>query len=75
MTESDWKQLLAAFQKRHLLAHKMGVADGEYIFKTESSPEILGHKINISISELEQVMASLKTLGKKISAFLPSAKH
>ncbi|MFZ4616659.1 MAG: hypothetical protein ACOYM2_10765 [Rectinemataceae bacterium] len=46
--DDDWSFILVQFQKRHLIAHKMGVIDAEYVKKTEASESEIGRSISIS---------------------------
>ncbi len=62
-TAADWEHILCAFQKRHLLAHKMGVVDEDFLLATGDSPTLLGRKISISASEVLDLVARLKHLG------------
>jgi hypothetical protein len=59
----DWTAILRAFQKRHLLAHRMGVVDEDYLSVTGEPQSLLGRKISISSTEVRQVAASLRILG------------
>jgi hypothetical protein len=60
---ADWTQVLKAFQKRHLLAHKMGVVDEDYLSATGDSPALLGRKVTVSASDVRDLVARLKVLG------------
>lgn len=50
----DWTQLTRLFQKRHVIAHRLGVADEEYVAKTGDSSAVPGKKIPLSISEIKE---------------------
>jgi len=58
-----WMQILRAFQKRHLLAHKMGVIDEDYLSVTGESRSLLGRKVSVCATEVREVVADLKGLG------------
>lgn len=60
---ADWKHILRAFQKRHLLAHKMGVVDEDYLSATGESAHLLGRKVSIVAGEVRELVASLQSLG------------
>lgn len=66
----DWQCILRAFQKRHLLAHKMGVVDAEYLSATDDSVAVLGRKIEVSSKEVNQLVTRLKFLGDQLFAAL-----
>lgn len=62
----DWKHIMRAFQKRHLLAHKMGVVDVDYLLATGDSPSLLGHKVLIASAEVRELVARLQILGAEL---------
>ncbi len=62
----DWKLILRAFQKRHLLAHKMGVVDEDYLSATGDSPSLRGRKVSITASEVRDLVAHLHHLGVEL---------
>lgn len=63
---ADWKHILRAFQKRHLLAHKMGVVDEDYLSATGDSPSLLGRKVSVATSEVRELVARLQCLGAEL---------
>ncbi|MDI1347505.1 MAG: hypothetical protein PSV22_25960 [Pseudolabrys sp.] len=63
---SDWAHVLRAFQKRHLLAHKMGVVDEDYLSATGDSPALLGRKISLSAPEVRELVSRLQVLGAEL---------
>lgn len=69
---SDWAQVLRAFQKRHLLAHKMGVVDQGYLSATGDSSSLLGRKMSIDAPEVRELVARLQGLGVDLFRALES---
>jgi hypothetical protein len=63
---ADWKHILRAFQKRHLLAHKMGVVDEDYLSATGESSSLLGRKVSIDSAEVRELVARLQGLGAEL---------
>lgn len=59
----EWTLLVRCFQKRHLLAHKMGVVDEKYIAATGDSQSVEGRKIRISADEVASLIDAVATLG------------
>lgn len=59
LDEGQWKHVCAQFQKRHLLAHKMGVMDEEYVKKAGCNPELVGRKVDISPNDVESLISCL----------------
>ncbi|MHB9022209.1 MAG: hypothetical protein ACYC3A_10330 [Halothiobacillus sp.] len=70
LNDSEWALVLRCFQKRHLLAHKMGVVDEEYIQATSDHTAVLGRKSQVDSTEVRALVAALHTLGKQLSESL-----
>ena len=51
-TVPDWSDLVRLFQKRHLVAHRLGVVDQEYIDKTGDLSAVLGKRVGITADEV-----------------------
>lgn len=60
LDENKIQFIIEQFQKRHLFAHKMGVADEEYIKKTGLSSSIIGKKITTTEEEIKELILLLK---------------
>ncbi len=73
LTDQEWAFVLKCFQKRHVLAHKMGVIDGDYVRKTGISPSLVGRKVNIYTQDAKNLCAQLRVIGKNLSNGLRSA--
>ncbi len=67
---TDWAHVRRAFQKRHLLAHKMGVVDEGYLSETGDPPSLLGRKIAISTPEVRELVTTLQSLGRELFRLL-----
>jgi len=57
------KRLAARFQKRNLLAHKMGVIDEDYCTKDQRPRRIVGRKVQLAADEVFAAIAIVETLG------------
>lgn len=66
----DWGFALRSFQKRHLLAHRMGVVDEWYIRETGDSMTPVGRRVPVSGDEVERLLTIVKTMGAKLLALL-----
>jgi hypothetical protein len=67
----DWELACRAFQKRHLLAHKMGVIDDDYVRKTNDPAAIVGRKVVVTREEITSLIAIVECLGRRLfEAFL-----
>ena len=64
--EKEWETIIRCFQKRHLLAHTMGVIDDDYIKKSKDSKAILGRKIVITQDEVIELVQLLKKIGSNL---------
>jgi len=63
---NDWVFVVRCFQKRHLLAHTMGVIDDQYIKKANDPKAILGRKITIDPDEVLQLIKILEMVGNDL---------
>jgi len=66
INEQDWLLVLRCFQKRHLLAHNMGVVDQEYIDKTQDFSAVIGRKIQIQSAEVQVLTRILRIMGGQL---------
>lgn len=67
LVADEWQSAVRGFQKRHLLAHKMGVVDEEYIRKTGDHSAVAGHKVTIGGDEVRELVQILDKLAHSIS--------
>jgi len=68
LVADEWLALSRCFQKRHLLAHSMGIVDEEYLRKTNDPQARVGRKITILTGEV----VSMLNLTRKLGSFLSS---
>lgn len=66
IVSDDWDFVVRCFQKRHLLAHKMGVIDEEYVKKAHDRQAVAGRKITIAPDEVIKLTGLLKTIGTNL---------
>lgn len=66
LTAPDWKFVSDQFQKRHLLAHKLGIVDSEFVAKTGCSPSLQGRKVTISESDVRTLITHLRTMANAL---------
>lgn len=62
----EWETACRVFQKRHLLAHKMGVIDEDYLQKAVDPSAILGRKVRVTFGEVEAATAIIAALGARL---------
>jgi hypothetical protein len=63
VSEDDWRSACRSFQKRHLLAHRMGVVDEEYVEKSGDPVAIVGRKITLTTEEVSGLIAIMARIG------------
>jgi len=69
--ETDkWDVIVRCFQKRHLLAHKMGVIDQEYMKKAKDLGAVVGRKISIRPEEVNELIRLLRIIGFNLASNL-----
>lgn len=66
----EWLSLSRCFQKRHLLAHSMGIVDDEYLRKTNDPLANVGRKITIRADEVVSMLNLIQKLGSYLSSSL-----
>jgi hypothetical protein len=66
LTEDEWNTANRLFQKRHLLAHKMGVVDEEYVRKTADPQAVIGRKVSFGGDEIRATICIVEALGKRL---------
>ena len=59
-----WKAAVRSFQKRHLVAHKMGVVDTDYVRKSGDLRTVAGQKIKISANEVRDLIGIIGKLAR-----------
>jgi Zn ribbon nucleic-acid-binding protein len=70
VSNPDWDFACRCFQKRHLLAHKMGVIDEEYVQATKDPAAVVGRKVQIRPEEAKRLTDVISQLGEKLAAHL-----
>jgi hypothetical protein len=66
ISTDEWASICLVFQKRHVLVHKMGVADADYIQKANDPDAVAGRKIRITDQEIELSVAIVERLGRRL---------
>ena len=66
---TEWQFAQRCFQKRHLLAHTMGIVDEAYVASTGDTQAIVGRRVVVTAKETTELLDSVRKLGK----FLVSA--
>jgi hypothetical protein len=61
-----WEAICRIFQKRHLLAHKMGVIDAEYVQKANDPGAVVGRRVRITQDEVSLAISLVESLGQRL---------
>jgi len=70
LTNGELRAAVQAFQKRHLLSHKMGVVDSDYVRKSGDVNAVVGRKVNIRAEEIRELASIVGKLGAYLSSSL-----
>ena len=62
----EWDTACRVFQKRHILAHRMGVIDEDYLQKANDAGAILGRRIALSQVEVETSISIVESMGRRL---------
>lgn len=68
----DWNFVCRCFQKRHLLAHRMGVVDNDYVQATKDYSAVVGRKILIAPTDVKRLGNLLTQMGAQLAKHLLS---
>ena len=68
LSAAEWDTARRVFQKRHLLAHKMGVIDEDYVQNANDPGAIVGRKVRVTADEVAAAIAIIETLGTTLYA-------
>lgn len=60
----DWSFAVRCFQKRHLLAHTMGVIDDRYVATAFDPAAVVGRRVQVSAEEVSRLLEVVQKLGE-----------
>ncbi len=63
LNPDEWAFVCQCFQKRHLLAHRMGVVDQQYVDITGDTSAAVGRKVPIDSDQVRSLLAWLEQIG------------
>lgn len=67
-----WSAAHIAFMRRHLLAHKAGVVDQQYLDETGERAALLGRRLSIDPTEVCRLADTVMKIGKALISLLPA---
>ena len=65
LAADEWECACRIFQKRHLLAHRMGVIDEEYLQRANDPGAVAGRKVRVSHDEVNSAIGIVEVLGRR----------
>jgi len=68
---SDWATIHKGSMKRHVLAHRSGVVDAQYVDETSDPSAITGRRVPLQESEVRELAELLRSLGRSLVGILP----
>lgn len=75
VTEEEWRAAYRSFQKRHLIAHCMGVIDEEYVQKVCDPAAVVGRKVELSPDEVTMLIGIIEQVGRRLYEGILDAKR
>ena len=66
VTEEEWRSACRSFQKRHLIAHRTGVVDEEYVQKACDPAAVVGRKVMLAPEEVTGLVGIVERIGKRL---------
>ncbi len=66
ISNDQWKSVNRGFQKRHLISHRLGIIDQEYIDNSQDDEAIVGRKIVITVSEVQDLILIVGALAQNL---------
>jgi hypothetical protein len=72
VSSADWPAIHKAFLKRHVVAHRSGVADDRYVVETGDPDSVVGRRVPISVNEVHQLVDRLRSFGQAMITLLPA---
>lgn len=73
VTPDEWTLAVRNFQKRHLIAHRMGVVDESYVAKSGDVRAVVGRKVSVSAEDVRSTLVVVRKLAQGFSAYLAEA--
>ena len=64
LTQEEWAHVALCFKKRHLIAHKLGVMDEQYVRAANGPEAVAGHKVRLTQADAEVLNRLLERVGE-----------
>lgn len=72
VSPSTWALVHVAFMRRHLIAHKAGVIDEQYIKETGEHANLMGRRVAVAAKGVYEVAEAVSGLGEALLRILPA---
>jgi hypothetical protein len=69
---TDWRFGHLQFMKRHLIAHRAGVVDQQYLDETAEPRTLLGRRVSVPPSDVENLATVVERIGVTLVRVLPA---
>jgi hypothetical protein len=69
---ADWALARLNFMRRHLIAHRSGVVDQQYLAESGEPPVLLGRRIVVDAAQVAHLADAVERLGITLLRLLPS---
>lgn len=69
---AEWQQVHRTFMRRHVIAHRSGVVDQQYLIETGDDPSLLGRKVPVDSDEILWAAEIVLKIGEALVRALPS---
>jgi len=63
ITNEEFSRLQVLYQRRHLLSHNEGIVDEKYLEKSHDTKYVVGQRIVVSATDIDDLLSILKKLG------------
>ncbi|TAK11976.1 MAG: hypothetical protein EPO32_10255 [Anaerolineae bacterium] len=74
LVEENWREIIACFGKRHLIAHNDGTIDQKYIDTTQDFRAEVGRQISVSSGEITKLTIAIERIGRQLQSGLSNWK-
>lgn len=74
VTADEWQSLVRGFQKRHLIAHRMGVVDQDYVARAADSDAVVGRRVHIKPEEVRELLQLVCKVARNLSTGLAESE-
>jgi len=75
LAPDEWRAANRGFQKRHVVAHKMGVVDQEYVDKTGDPNATVGRKIVITEEDVRSTVVVVRKIARGFAGYIVTTKQ